>query len=116
MEFCRKWLRAWTGNRPEELIEFYSEDAAYRDPARPQGLKGREALLGYFRRLLAANPDWVWEPLEVQATERGGWLKWRATIPNARGQIVEEGLDLVELRDGKISRNEVYFDRTALLG
>jgi hypothetical protein len=115
MAFCQRWLEAWTGNRPEELIKYYSPDAQYRDPARPQGLVGREALLGYFRRLLAANPAWVWVPLEVQATERGCWLKWRATIPTERGEVVEEGLDLVELRDGKITRNEVYFDRTSLL-
>src|SRR5215813_5626253 len=32
-EFCRRWLSAWTGNRPQELIQFYSADAYYRDPA-----------------------------------------------------------------------------------
>jgi len=32
LAFCRRWLRAWEGNRPEGLIQFYSEDALYIDP------------------------------------------------------------------------------------
>jgi hypothetical protein len=41
-EFCDRWLPAWTGNRPELLISFYSDDAFYSDPYIPQGLKGKE--------------------------------------------------------------------------
>ena len=31
--FCDQWLPAWTGNNPELLISFYSEDAFYSDPS-----------------------------------------------------------------------------------
>ena len=31
-EFCEKWLAAWTGNRPEYLVSFYSDDAFCSDP------------------------------------------------------------------------------------
>jgi hypothetical protein len=68
LEFCERWLPLWTGNHPEALVEAYAEDAFYRDPARPQGLRGREALLGYFRKLLAANPDWVWTAVSRSTT------------------------------------------------
>ena len=113
--FCAKWLAAWTGNDPEGLLAYYAEDAAYRDPGRPGGLHGHAELRPYFTALLAANPDWVWTPEEVIPTAAGFTLKWRARIP-AGGTVVEEtGLDIVEVRDGKITRNEVYFDRAALL-
>lgn len=113
--FCKRWLDAWTGNRPEELLAFYTEDAFYRDPARPLGLTGKSALADYFRRLLAANPNWKWEAIEVFPTARGFALKWRAAIPVPGGVIEETGLDLVELDGERIRRNEVYFDRAALL-
>lgn len=112
LEFCRQWLPAWTGNEPERLLQFYAEDAFYRDPAHPEGLKGHEQLKDYFTRLLTANPNWVWEPLEVFPTPRGFTLKWRASIPVNKKMIVEEGMDIVELDNGKITRNEVFFDRT----
>ena len=40
-ELCGRWLAAWTGNRPDVLIDFYSSDAFYSDPARWAGLRGR---------------------------------------------------------------------------
>lgn len=114
-DFCTRWLLAWTGNRPEELLSFYAADAVYRDPARPAGLRGREQMEPYFRKLLAANPHWTWEPLEVIPTAKGCTLKWRALIPVGTQTIEETGLDIVEIDGVKITRNEVYFDRTAIL-
>lgn len=113
--FCTEWLLAWTGNRPEDLINYYSRDAFYSDPANKSGLKGHEQLMEYFRKLLAANPAWKWEVVEIFPTEKGLTLKWKATIPLGTEQIIEYGLDIVEIDNGRITRNEVYFDRTALL-
>ena len=96
-------------------MRFYTEDAFYSDPAHPEGLKGHDQLREYFVKLLAANPNWVWEPVEVFPTLRGFTLKWRAVIPAGKKKIVEFGMDIVELEDGKIRRNEVYFDRSRLL-
>jgi hypothetical protein len=112
--FCTDWLAAWTGNRPERLLSFYKETAFYRDPARPNGLSGHAALGAYFTKLLAKNPDWIWKALEIVPTEKGFALKWETTIPVGERTIVETGLDLVELENGKISRNEVYFDPARL--
>lgn len=109
--FCSKWLAAWTGNRPEELLEFYAEDALYRDPALPNGISGKE-LLPYFKKLLAHNPNWKWDVVEILPIKNGCCLKWKATIPIGTDLIHETGLDIVEFKEGKISRNEVYFDRT----
>ncbi len=115
LEFCKRWLAAWTGNQPEVLLYFYTEDAFYLDPARPQGLRGHSEMRPYLEKLLAANPDWVWEAVEIFPTERGFTLKWRATIPVGSEEIVEYGLDVVEWDGEKVTRNEVYFDRTKLL-
>jgi hypothetical protein len=112
--FIRDWLASWTGNRPAQLLEFYAADAYYQDPARPQGLTGHAQLKPYFERLLAANPNWVWEAVEIFPTPRGCCLKWKATIPHAGDHCVLFGLDIVELDGQRITRNEVYFDPSAL--
>lgn len=111
LEFCRRWLPAWTGNQPEMLLQFYTKNAFYADPAHPEGLQGHDQLREYFTKLLKSNPNWVWEPVEVFPTRYGFTLKWRAVIPVGKKKIVEHGMDIVELDDGKICRNEVYFDR-----
>jgi hypothetical protein len=114
-DFAKEWLATWTGNRPQELIEFYDDQATYYDPAHRDGLHGRDAILEYFTGLLEVYHDWVWEPLEVFPTEGGMTLKWKCAIPVAGEVICETGLDIVMLKGRKITRNEVYFDRTRLV-
>ncbi len=115
-QFAETWLPSWTGNNPEHLASFYSEDAFYLDPAIPEGVKGKPALIAYFRKLLAHNPNWVWKQVEGIPLEQGFLNKWRATIP-VGGKVIEVvGVCFVQLdEEGKIRRNEVYFDRSKLL-
>lgn len=97
------------------MIKFYAEDALYIDPANRAGLKGHESILAYFERLLRVYHDWSWEPLEVFPIEGGTIVKWRCQIPVGQEVLEEVGLDIVEIENGKITRNEVYFDRTRLV-
>jgi len=114
-QFCINWLNAWTGNKPAKLLAFYAEDAFYSDPANPAGLNGVAQMSKYFEKLLAKNPEWIWTPLEIFNTEKGFTLKWEAVIPVKEKQLVISGLDIVELTGDRITRNEVYFDRTPWL-
>ena len=113
--FCQNWLTSWTGNNPKKLISFYSKTAFYQDPANPKGLKGHDDLFPYFKKLLAANPKWIWRMIEAYPTEKGFIIKWKATIPAKSEEIIEYGMDILELEGDLIIRNEVYFDRTELL-
>ena len=114
---CDRWLPAWTGGSGsvERLLGFYSPEALYRDPARPEGIRGRDGLRGYFQKLLAKNPDWRWEADEIVPTERGFVLKWLAHVPAGSRTLAIQGLDIVEVENGLITRNEVYFDRAPLI-
>ena len=109
--FADKWLTAWTGNRPELLLGFYTEETFYLDPAYPNGITGKSSLSAYFSKLLSKNPDWIWSAEEIMPTEKGFTLKWKAVVPVKNKRLTLYGLDIVELSAGKISRNEVYFDR-----
>ncbi|MBX9655031.1 nuclear transport factor 2 family protein [bacterium] len=113
--FIDEWLASWTGNQPEKLMTYYAEDAYYQDPARPQGLRGHGEMLPYFRKLLAVNPNWVWRAVELIPTSKGFTLKWKATIPVGDRTVEEHGLDIVEIDNDLITRNEVYFDRANLM-
>lgn len=115
LDFCNKWLPNWSGNNPDALVKFYSENAFYRDPANTQGLRGHSQILPYFKKLLAANPNWKWEEIEIFPTDKGFVAKWKATIPVGSEVLTENGMDIVEIEGGKVARNEVYFDRSKWL-
>jgi len=113
--FADRWLPAWTGNRPELLVSFYADHAFYCDPAIPQGVRGREPLLAYFRKLLARNPSWVWTHRGSVPLADGFLNLWHAAIPVGATVVEVDGACTAQLRDGLIYRNEVYFDRSELL-
>jgi len=113
--FAERWLPAWTGNRPELLVSFYTDDAFYADPAIRAGVRGRAALLAYFTKLLARYPDWVWTHRGSIALVDGFLNQWHASIPTGEQVVEVDGVCTVQLRDGRIYSNEVFFDRSALL-
>ena len=113
--FSEKWLPAWTGNRPDLLASFYSMDAVYSDPAVPGGVRGHDAILRYFSKLLGRNPDWVWTHTGSIPMQDGFLNHWHASIPVAGHTIEADGVCTVQLRDSLIYANHVYFDRSELL-
>ncbi len=116
IEFASTWLPAWTGNRPEKLASYYSDDCFYLDPGIQNGAKGKAELIGYFRKLLAQNPEWVWSQIEAIPMEGGFLNKWMAKIPVGEKTLECIGVCFLQFDEqGKIKRNEVYFDRTELV-
>ncbi len=113
--FAERWLPAWSGNRPELLVSFYTDDVFYADPAVRGGVRGRDALLAYFRKLLARNPEWVWTHRGSVPLADGFLNQWHASIPVGIRTIAVDGVCTVQLRDGRIYANEVFFDRSELL-
>ena len=115
-EFASRWLPAWTGNNPEKLANFYSDDCFYLDPAIPNGVRGKAQLMDYFSGLLAKNPNWVWTQIEPVPLEGGFLNKWLAKIPVGEKMIECVGVCIVQFDEQrKIKRNEVYFDRSELI-
>ena len=96
-QFAQRWLPAWSGNDPERLAAFYSDDALYVDPGIPAGARGKAELLAYFRKLLAHNPNWVWTQLEAIPLEGGFLNKWLAKIPVGAKTLEIVGVCLVQL-------------------
>ncbi len=113
--FAERWLPAWSGNRPELLSSFYTPDVVYSDPAIPAGVRGRDALMAYFSKLLAMNPEWVWVQRGSIPMEDGFLNLWHASIPVGQHAVEAEGVCTVQLRDGLIYANHVFFDRSELL-
>jgi hypothetical protein len=113
--FAETWLPAWNGNRPELLASFYATDVVYSDPAIPDGVRGRAALLAYFQKLLARNPAWVWTQRGSIPMQDGFLNLWHASIPVGPRTLEADGACTVQLRDGLIYANHVFFDRSELL-
>lgn len=112
--FVRNWLAAWSGSA-DELLTYYHPQASYCDPSLNEPVIGHQNLHRYFSALLQKFPGWKWELVELFDHPQVITLKWKATFIINDQPIILYGMDIVELREHQIIRNEVYFDRPDFL-
>ena len=112
-----RFLEAWNTQDVDAILACYTGDVSYRDPSTRGVIVGAEKLRPYLEKLLAAW-EMTWSLREAYLFEGGDGCAalWHATIKKPGGsQVVEfDGMDLILVHDGLISRNEVNFDRAVL--
>ena len=85
---------------------------------------GREEVVDFFRETFAAFPDMQMEVLRVVANDEVAFVQWRAsgTFTGAPFQGIEptgrrvdnRGVDCMEIVDGKVVKNTIYYDGLSL--
>lgn len=118
-ELATAVLSAWNDHDVDRVVACYTEDCIYRDPNTRGAVEGQEALRRYLSRLFRDwRMHWSLREFFPFADGSGGAFLWDAQLtPAAGGKTMDiSGMDLVLLRGERLSRNEVYFDRMALIG
>jgi ketosteroid isomerase-like protein len=118
LKLSESFLDAWNVQDIDRVVATYTDDVVYLDPNTRGEVKGSDALRRYLKKLFEAW-EMTWSLKEFFPFEGGDGsaVLWHATIKKRGGEKVVEfdGMDLVQVRDDRISRNEVYFDRVALM-
>ncbi len=112
-------LSAWNRQDVDGVVSCYTEDCVYLDPNTRGPVQGREAFHRYLSRLFQRwKMHWSLREFFLFEGGNGVAFLWHAQLtPASGGKTAEiDGMDLAVVREGKLSRNEVYFDRMALFG
>lgn len=115
--FAREFLDAWNSHDVERVIATYTEELTYVDPNTRGPVKGRAAMRSYLTRLFGAwRMHWTLRDGHPLSDCDGAAVLWHASFRRIDGEksVEIDGMDLVVLEQGRIQRNEVYFDRAAL--
>jgi ketosteroid isomerase-like protein len=118
LELVNRYLGAWNKQVVEEVLDTYTDDVIYRDPNVLGVVTGRDNLRRHITRLFATwKMHWTLREAHPFEDGNGFSVLWRASFAlKGGGRKVEiDGLDLVTVVDGLIDRNEVFFDRAALV-
>jgi ketosteroid isomerase-like protein len=111
-------LAAWNSQDVESVVSCYTEDCFYLDPNTRGPVEGRDAFRRYLTKLFPAwKMHWSLREFFLFAGGEGGAFLWQAELTPASGgkTTIANGMDLIMISGDRISRNEVYFDRVALL-
>ena len=112
-DFIQRYTAAWASREPGIMATLWHEDGQLHHPALSAPIPGR---------LVAANndntqsqiPDFEWELLDWAAADEVVFLHWRNSGTLAGTRHEWQGVDRMELRDGLIQREDVYFDTAQL--
>ncbi len=118
LRLAEEFLAAWNKQDVEQVVACYTEDGIYLDPNTNGPVAGHDAMRRYLTRLFEQwTMNWSLREFFLFGEEDGGGFLWHASLtPASGGKTTEiDGMDLVLVRGDKMCRNEVYFDRMALL-
>ena len=116
-ELTEKFLSAWNAQDVERVVGIYTDDVTYIDPNTRGAVKGADALRRYLKKLFAHwKMHWSLREAFLLDGRNGCAVLWHATFqtPDGGTTVEADGMDLVIVRDDRVERNEVYFDRTVL--
>jgi len=117
LSLAERFLGAWNTQDVERVLSCYTPDVDYRDPNTRGSVRGGEALRRYLTKLFAGwKMHWSLREAHLFDGGRGCAVLWHATFERPGGEttVAIDGMDFVEVRDDRIARNEVCFDRAQL--
>jgi steroid delta-isomerase-like uncharacterized protein len=124
VEFTRRYLAAWNDHDAAAMAPLLTEDIAWHDPALPAPAQGVGAVQDFMRAAWRAFPDLSFrEPERPHLSVAGEKVAWAWQMggtfngpldppgfaPTGRRMEVE-GVDLWELRDGRIAHYRALYD------
>src|SRR3954470_6295337 len=119
-----RWMRGWNEKDADALVELVAADLHYTDPAWPEVIRDAAGLRTFTSAMWRAMPDMQFtEPLGLIASPDGGLAAapWHMTgtftgpleppgYAPTGDRIELDGVDVFELRDGKIARLVTHYD------
>jgi steroid delta-isomerase-like uncharacterized protein len=120
------FAEAWNTRRPEAVARCYAPDGARVQMAYPpERIEGREALAEHVGAIMEAWPDFVLDVRSRAVTADGVVvMEWTfrgvqradyGLIPGNGQELALEGVSIIEMRDGLIGEERVYWDGVTLM-
>jgi len=110
-----KWIAAWNSHDPEKLIPIFTPDVTYEDVAFGQVSHGSDELRKFAASEFESSPDMKLELVSSSIQGGHGFLQWVFSgtdkgVFKTGKKFSVRGVSILELRDGKISRSQDYYD------
>ncbi|WP_188112842.1 nuclear transport factor 2 family protein [Mycobacterium simiae] len=110
-------LDGWNRHDVDDVVAWYDEPFVYRDPNTRGDIQRHDALRDYLTKLFE-RWEMTWSTCEVFPFDGsdGAAVTWNATfrLRTGPGRVDIRGIDILVLRDGKIARDDIFFDRSLL--
>jgi protease I len=114
-KFIRSFFDAWNRHESEALKSMYHIDAVMEDPMLPEPVRGRAAILDYYRRSFAATPNAEHHLIRHSSADQCIFFEWDYIVDGRAlsgepSRVATFGSSIFTLRDGLVIRDTSYWD------
>jgi ketosteroid isomerase-like protein len=104
-----RYRAGWFGHELETIMAVVSDDVVFHNVTTGERVEGAAAFRAHVAAIHNRWPDLAFEEHAVYFAADTGVAEWtaRGTAPDGR-RIEWDGIDVINCRDGRITRNAVY--------
>jgi steroid delta-isomerase-like uncharacterized protein len=127
-EFIDRYNAAWNAHDVQAIVSMHTDDSVFENHVTGDANVGREQIGEAISRIFSVFPDlrfegrrtYVREDLVVQewtarGTHEGTMTRSGMEIAPTGRKVEYKGMDVIPIRDGLVSRKDVYSDSVTLL-
>jgi steroid delta-isomerase-like uncharacterized protein len=117
---AEKWIAGWNSHNPDKMLPLFTDDVFYEDVAFGESSHGKAELRKFAASEFEAVPDLELRLLRASIHDGHGTIEWVFSgtdkgIYNTGKKFSVRGVSVIEVRDGKISRNLDFYDAATIM-
>jgi len=112
---AEKWIAGWNSHDPDKMLPLFTEDVFYEDVAFGEVSHGRAEVRKFVVSELEGVPDLELKLVRADIHDGHGTIEWMFSgtdkdVFKTGKKFSVRGVSVIEMRDGKISRNVDFYD------
>ena len=117
---AEKWVAAWNAHNPDKMLSLFTDDVLYEDVAFGEVSHGSAELRKFSASEFEGTPDLELKLLRSDIHNGHGTIEWMFTgtdkgVFKTGKKFSVRGVSVIEMRDGKISRNLDFYDVATIM-
>lgn len=117
---AEKWIAAWNSRNPDKMLPLFTDDIFYEDVAFGEVSHGSAELRKFAASELEGVPDLELKLLRSNIHNGHGTIEWVFSgtdkgVFKTGKKFSVRGVSVIDVRDGKISRNLDFYDSATLM-
>jgi steroid delta-isomerase-like uncharacterized protein len=117
---AEKWIAAWNSHSPDKMIPLFTADIFYEDVAFGEVSHSSAELRKFAASEFEGVPDLELKLLRANIHGGHGTIEWTFSgtdkgVFNTGKKFSVRGVSVIDVRDGKISRNLDFYDTATLM-
>lgn len=117
---AKEWIAAWNSHDPDKLLPLFTDDALYEDVAFGSVNHGKAEIRKFVADEYDGVPDLELKLLRADFQGNHGTIEWTFSgtdkgVFKTGKKFSVRGVSVIDLRDGKISRNLDFYDSATIM-